>query len=91
MNILGNATKKTSGFFSNLASMLSMYSIPNMIGRLITQGISSIPSTIIDTDTAIKKLLKVAPDTFTGTAKQLDWLTQKQVRQVKRLPEVVLI
>lgn len=77
MNILGNTTRKTSGFFSSLSSMLSMYSIPNMFARVITQGISSIPKTIVDTDTAIKKLLKVAPDTFTGTAKQLDWLTQK--------------
>ena len=77
VNGLSTAIRRTNSFANNLLSTLSMYSLGNMLGMQITKSIHSIGSIIVETDTAIKKVLKVAPKSFTGTEEQLDWLTKK--------------
>ena len=77
VNGLSTAIRRTNSFANNLLSTLSMYSLGNMLGMQITKSIHSIGSIIVDTDNAIRQVLKVAPKSFTGTEQQLDSLKRK--------------
>lgn len=74
---LGNAMRSTNSFCGNLYSSLMMFSAGNIIAMQLTKAVSAIKDTIIDLDSAFRDLMKVAPDTFQGTADQLDALRQK--------------
>lgn len=74
---LGNAMRSTNSFCGNLYSSLMMFSAGNIIAMQLTKAVSAIKDTIIDLDSAFRDLMKVAPDSFQGTADQLDALRQK--------------
>lgn len=77
LSSVGKTAQKTNTFCNNLYSSLMMFSAGNIIGMQLTKAVSAIKDTIIDLDSAFRDLMKVAPDTFQGTADQLDALRQK--------------
>ncbi len=68
---LGTSVKTTSGFFSDLYGSMRTYTLGNMIGMSITNGVRNIKTTIIELDSALRDMMKVAPDNFEGTSEQL--------------------
>ena len=76
---LQSATKRTNTFFSNLYSTMSTFSLGNIISMQITKAIYGISDTIRELDKAFVGLTKVAPDSFHGTAEELENVRQKAV------------
>lgn len=76
---LQTGVKKTSTFFSNLYSTMSTFSLGNIISMQITKAIYGISDTIRELDKAFVGLTKVAPDSFHGTAEELENVRQKAV------------
>lgn len=76
---LQSATKRTNTFFSNLYSTMSTFSLGNIISMQITKAIYGIGDTIRELDKAFVGLTKVAPDSFHGTAEELENVRQKAV------------
>lgn len=72
-------TQKVNGFFSNLYSTMSSFSLGNIISMQITKAIYGISDTIRELDKAFVGLTKVAPDSFHGTAEELENVRQKAV------------
>lgn len=76
---LQTGVKRTSTFFSNLYSTMSTFSLGNIISMQITKAIYGISDTIRELDKAFVGLTKVAPDSFHGTAEELENVRQKAV------------
>lgn len=76
---LQTGVKRTNTFFSNLYSTMSTFSLGNIISMQITKAIYGISDTIRDLDKAFVGLTKVAPDSFRGTAEELENVRQKAV------------
>ncbi len=76
---LQTGVKKTNTFFSNLYSTMSTFSLGNIISMQITKAIYGISDTIRELDKAFVGLTKVAPDSFHGTAEELENVRQKAV------------
>ena len=52
---LGTSVKATSGFFSDLYNSMRTYTLGNMIGMSITNGVRNIKTTIVELDSAFKR------------------------------------
>lgn len=76
---LKSGTQKVNSFFSNLYSTMSSFSLGNIISMQITKAIYGVSDTIRDLDKAFVELNKVAPDSFHGTAEELENVRQKAV------------
>ena len=74
---LRSGVQKTNSFFSNLYSTMSSFSLGNIISMQITKAIYGISDTIRELDKAFVELNKVAPDSFHGTAEELENVRQK--------------
>lgn len=79
MKSVNTATVGVSKTFSNLYSTMSTFSLGNILAMQIQKGIYSIGSTITELDSAFRDLMKVAPDNFVGTTKQLDDIRKKAI------------
>ena len=76
---LQTGVKRTNAFFSNLYSTMSTFSLGNIISMQITKAIYGISDTIRELDKAFVGLTKVAPDSFHGTAEELENVRRKAV------------
>lgn len=76
LNTAGSGVQK---MFGNLYSTMATFSLGNMLAMGIQRGVYSIGSTITELDSAFRDLQKVAPDSFRGTAKELDGLRNKAI------------
>lgn len=68
---LGTSVKATNGFFSDLYGSMRTYTLGNMIGMQLATGVRNIKTTIVELDSALRDMMKVAPDNFEGTSEQL--------------------
>lgn len=76
LNTAGSGVQK---MFGNLYSTMTTFSLGNMIAMQIQKGVYAIGSTITELDSAFRDLQKVAPESFRGTAKELDGLRNKAI------------
>ena len=69
LNDIGKSIK--SDFFGDLYDSLRTFTLGNLIGDAIQDGISSIKNVVVELDNATRDLMKVAPAGFEGTSEQL--------------------
>ena len=78
MNRIENSMKgiqktasKTGTFFSDIYDSMRTFTLGNMIGDALQTGVYAIKDTIINLDSAMRDMMKVAPASFEGTVEQL--------------------
>lgn len=76
LNTAGSGVQK---MFGNLYSTITTFSLSSMLAMGIQRGIYSIGSTIVDLDSAFRDVMKVAPDSFRGTSKDLNELKNNAI------------
>ena len=78
-NEIQNSTSGVQKTFGNLYSTMSTFSLGNILAMQIQKGVYAIGSTVTELDSAFRDLMKVAPDSFRGTSKELDDLRNKAI------------
>lgn len=69
---LNSTVKSTNTFFSDLYRSFSTFTLGNMIGMQLQNGIRQIGQTVVELDSSFRDMMKVAPESFRGTADELD-------------------
>lgn len=68
---LNTKTSGNGGFFGDLYDSMRTFTLGNMIGNALEDGVRAIKTVIMDLDSALTDMMKVAPEGFEGTGKQL--------------------
>ncbi len=72
-----------SDFFDDLYDSMRTFTLGNIIGDAIQDGVSAIKDTIVNLDSALRDLMKVAPSSFQGTTEQLKAVKNDAVEVAK--------
>lgn len=72
-----------SDFFDDLYDSMRTFTLGNIIGDAIQDGVSAIKDTIVNLDSALRDLMKVAPESFQGTTEQLKAVKNDAVEVAK--------
>ena len=72
-----------SNFFDDLYDSMRTFTLGNIIGDAIQDGVSAIKDTIVNLDSALRDLMKVAPESFQGTTEQLKAVKNDAVEVAK--------
>lgn len=72
-----------SNFFDDLYDSMRTFTLGNIIGDAIQDGVSAIKDTIVNLDSALRDMMKVAPSSFQGTTEQLKAVKNDAVEVAK--------
>ena len=72
-----------SNFFDDLYDSMRTFTLGNIIGDAIQDGVSAIKDTIVNLDSALRDMMKVAPSSFKGTTEQLKAVKNDAVEVAK--------
>lgn len=72
-----------SNFFDDLYDSMRTFTLGNIIGDAIQDGVSAIKDTIVNLDSALRDMMKVAPTSFQGTTEQLKAVKNDAVEVAK--------
>ena len=73
----------SSDFFGDLYDSMRTFTLGNVIGDVIQDGVSAIKDTIVNLDSSLRDLMKVAPESFQGTTEQLKAVKNDAVEVAK--------
>ena len=83
-----NAFSSFTGTWSDFTGNFAQFTLAEMAGDLLADGIrrlgEGLVDTVVETDKAMVNLMKVAPETFSGTGKQLDQYLNKVTDTTKK-------
>ena len=83
-----NAFSSLTGTWSDFTGNFAQFTLAEMAGDLLADGIrrlgEGLVDTIVETDKAMVNLMKVAPETFSGTGEQLDQYLNKVTDTTKK-------
>ena len=81
---LGDMNKSiTNNFFDDLYDSMRTFTLGNIIGDGIQNSVYAIKDTIVNLDSALRDMMKVAPTSFQGTADQLKQIKNDAVEVAK--------
>lgn len=78
-NGLNSTTQRTGGFFNDLYNSMRTFTLGNMIGMKLQQGVRAIGKTIVDLDKAMVDVTKVLPDNIAPNQSNLTKIRKEAI------------
>ena len=73
----------TSDFFGDLYDSMRTFTLGEIIGDALQDGVAAIKDTVVNLDNSLRDLMKVAPSSFQGTTEQLKAVKNDAVEVAK--------
>lgn len=80
---LNSTSSRTGAFFDDLWDSMRTFTLGNMIGNALEDGVRAIKDVVVNLDGALTDLMKVAPDNFRGTSEDLKQVGRDAIEVAK--------